>query len=228
MKRLLIVLSIIVLIFAFVTTCTPESSPEVIEEEAEPEIVTDTIIETITETVVVTEYIEDTECKEELQKYKDLINNLNEYLGYVYYVECTNAIGGIGDATAFSIDYNDEIYLISAGHLVENENGIFGNFRIGGISIVLLTYNNDYMNKTDYAIFTSSEIDNGFEVDLDSDKPLFLIGDSIWDYTRKTVEGESGSPVIDIDGEVTEIATTDLYYYNTDIDIVLEAIDNIQ
>ena len=39
--------------------------------------------------------------------------------------------------------------------------------------------------------------------------------------------GQMGVPVIDIDGEVTEIATTDMCNYNTDIDIVLKAINKL-
>ena len=39
---------------------------------------------------------------------------------------------------------------------------------------------------------------------------------------------QSGSQAIDIDGEVTEVATTNEFYYNTNIDIILEAIDNLK
>ncbi len=196
--------------------------------------VVETITETVIETVTVTEYIEveNTDridrLESEVGQYQDLISNLNELLGYVYLIEGTNTIGGIGEATAFALEYKEEIYIISAGHVVENKNGIFSNFRIiNGVLLELLDYDNDYINKSDYAIFTG-EIDKGFKVDLDNDNPLYRIGDTIVDYRITSIEGESGSPVIDIGGEVTEIATTDIYSYNTDIDTVLDVIDNMQ
>ncbi len=185
-------------------------------------------IETVVETVV--EY--DNECSEELQQYKDLVSNLNEYLGYVYVIEVSNS-NYSSEGLGFTIEYEDDFYMITAGHgihyVYEDYDILYTNFRFKPentwIQLELLDYNNDYINKKDYAIFTSSEIEEGFEVDLDNDNPLYRIGDKILDYKITTIEGESGSPVIDIQGQVTEIATTDYYSYNTDIDIVLEAIN---
>jgi len=161
-----------------------------------------------------------------------LITNLDSLLDNIYVIECTNSIGGTGKAKAFSVVYKDNIYVLTAGHLVSNENGLFSNFRVNlgndWIDLNLLVYDNDYQNKSDYAIFEGSRIKDGFKVDLDNDRPLYFLGSSISIYTREAKEGESGSPVIDLDGEVTEIATTDLYSYNTDIDIVLEAIDELK
>ncbi|MCJ7665943.1 MAG: hypothetical protein MUO59_04320, partial [Actinobacteria bacterium] len=113
---------ILLILIMVITGCTP--------------LAAETVIETIVETEIVKEYIEVENTDEidrlnnEIQQYKDLINNLDDLLDNVYYIECTNAIGGTGEATAFSIEYNQDIYIISAGHLVENEYGIFSNFRI--------------------------------------------------------------------------------------------------
>ncbi len=195
--------------------------------------VVETITEIVVETVVVTETVVeyDNECSEELQQYKDLINNLNEYLGYVYFVYQLKSDGSSSWGTGFSIEYGNEFYLITAGHVVDGVYGYFPNLGFelsdGWLYPELLTYENDYINERDYAIF-SSEIDEGFKVDLDNDNPLYRIGDTILDYKITSIEGESGSPVIDVDGEVTEIATTDMYFYNTDIDMILETIDNLE
>lgn len=173
----------------------------------------------------------------EIEKYNNLINNLDEYLSYVYPMKVSND-NYSSDGMGFTIEYWDKLYLITTGHGVhyvfEDYDVLYTNFKVGidnnWIYLELLDYDNNYINKADYAILTSNEIDSGFDVDLDNDRPLFLIGGNrlMSDYSRKTVEGESGLPVIDIDGEVTEIATTDLYYYNTDIDIILQAIDNLE
>ncbi|MCJ7691268.1 MAG: serine protease [Clostridiaceae bacterium] len=218
---------ILLILIMLITGCTPLA--------AEP------VIETIVETEIVKEYveIENTDeidrLNEELDRYKELLNNLNDLLKNVYYVYQGKDDGSSSWGTGFAIEYNGKHYLITAGHVVDSEYGIFKNlgfkdFEGEWIYPELLDYNNDYMNKKDYAILSSSKIDNGFNVDLDNDKPLFIIGDNnlISNYSRKTVVGESGSPVIDIDGEATEVVTTDIYQYNTDIDIVLQAIDNLK
>ena len=203
--------------------------------------VVETVTETITETVIETKYVEVINndeilrLQEELNSYKSLIDNLNELLGYVCYVYQLKSDGSSSWGTGFSMEYKNEYYLITAGHVVDNEYGYFPDlgFELNDSWVYpeLLTYDNNYIGKEDYAIF-SSEIDKGFKVDLYNDNPLYKIGNTdlntISDYRIKTIEGESGSPVIDIDGQVTEIATTDMYGYNTDIDIVLEAIDNMQ
>lgn len=221
MKKLIIILFLIL----FLTGCTP------IQAETEPVVIIETVVETVKVTVEDTDRIEQLES--EIRQYRELIANLDGYLSYVYEIKCTDAIGGTGNGTAFSIEYNDEIYIISAGHLVENENGMFSDFRIQvddkWIYLKLLDYNNDYPNKEDYAIFANKEIKYGFSVDLDNDKSLFIIGSNktISDCKKITVKGESGSPIIDTDGEITRVVITDTYAYSTNINIVLEAIDNL-
>ncbi|MCJ7666635.1 MAG: hypothetical protein MUO59_07870, partial [Actinobacteria bacterium] len=93
----------------------------------------------------------------------------------------------------------------------------------------LLTYENDYDNNIDYAIFYSDKIDSGLGYDLDNGYPEYVLGNGDINtikgfYTYDLVGGESGSPIIDIDGEAIGIATGG----STDINIVLQAIDNMQ
>lgn len=171
--------------------------------------------------------------KDELGKYKDLINNLNEYLSYVYKMECTNTIGGTGEGTAFSIKYNQDIYIISSGHIVDNEHGIFNNFRIrtndGWVYLELLCY--EVTNTApDYGVFYSNKIDNGLGVDRNNTEPNFRLGNKYSNLNLINlnddwgIDGECGSPIIDLDGEVIGIHVG----YMTDIDNVLEAIDSLK
>jgi hypothetical protein len=84
-----------------------------------PVVKTVIITETVTETVVETEYVEDTErigeLKEEVLKYQELIGNLNELLKCLYYRYAENESYILDGSTAFSIEYKDRYYLITAG-----------------------------------------------------------------------------------------------------------------
>ena len=242
MKKLIL----IVFLILFLTACTNLNEYVPIEEYndklLELEESNITIDNNSKEIVVLKEEVNTLEndlelSNEKIEQYQNLISNLNEYLSYVYPMKVSND-NYSSDGMGFTIKYGDKFYLITAGHGVhyvfEDYDVFYTNFKVkidnNWIYLELLDYDNDYMDKSDYAILTNSEIDSGFDVDLDNDRPLFLIGENrlISDYNRKIIEGESGSPVIDLDGQVTEIATTDLYYYNTDIDLVLEAIDNLK
>lgn len=200
--------------------------------EAEPV----TVIETVTETITVTEYIEveDTDCQLELDKYKSLIDNLNEYLGYVYYGYAENDNYILDGFTAFSMNHKGKYYLITAGHCVENDSGKFNSFKFRAnftdtwIYPELLIYDSSFAYNRDYAVFYSDSINNGFNIKIEEDYPLFILGhgelNTIKKFSRHNNNpGESGSPVINLSGEAVGIATGDL----TDIDLVLEAIDNI-
>lgn len=172
----------------------------------------------------------------ELEKYRSLVNNLNELLSNVYigYAENENYI--LDGFTAFSIEYKGKFYLITAGHCVEDyDMGRMTNFKFKAnfsnswIYPKLLAYENDFYGNRDYAIFYSDKIDSGLAYDLNNSYPRFILGnmnDNILKefFTFNLIEGESGSPILDIDGEVTEIATGSY----VDIDLVVEVIDNLE
>jgi len=165
---------------------------------------------------------------EEIEKYNNLIGDLDGLLSCVYYMECENSEytnWGIG----FSINYQDKYFIITAGHYIENEYGLFNNFKFKindkWIYPKLLTYE---VTDTvpDYAIYYSDKIDNGLKVDLNNTEPDYRLGINklIQENNNWGVDGECGSPIIDLDGEVIGIHVG----YLSDIDDVLEAIDSLE
>ena len=171
----------------------------------------------------------------ELEKYRSLINNLNELLKNIYYVY-GESNGTYVCGTGFSLEYKNKVYLITAGHAVEDRDRRYYNHRFKAnfsndwIYPKLLAYENDYLYYNDYAIFYSKEIKEGLKIDYDNDYSRFLLGtinnnlNVIRENKNWGKDGESGSPAIDLDGEVTAI----LIGYITPIERVTEAIDNLE
>ena len=166
---------------------------------------------------------------EEIEKYNNLICNLNELLSNVYYVYESKNDGSSVWGTGFSLEYKDKIYLISAGHAIENKYGVFknlgfkANFNDNWIYPELLIYE---ITDTapDYAIFYSDKIKTGLNYDLKNSEPDYRLGINklIQENNNWGIDGECGSPIIDLDGEVIGIHVG----YISDIDNVIEAIDN--
>jgi len=232
MKKLLLVL-ILCLIF---TGCQ-------LPVEAEPVIITETITETVVETVVETVTVEDNakieQLESELEDYRNLVNDLNSLLSNVYYGYAENENWILDGFTAFSIEYKDKYYLITAGHCVENEDGKFYNHRFKAnfsndwIYPELIDYKNDIYY--DYSIFKSNKISSGFRISTShKDKTLFVLGSTdnklniIKNHTEVPLmhAGESGSPLVDLNGNVVGITNMTLGFFK--ISYVLEAIDNMK
>ena len=202
-------------------------------------ITTELVVNTVPDTVTITSIVEVentdkiNELELELKSYRALLDNLNELLGNVYYGYASNDNWILDGFTAFSLEYKDKYYIITAGHCVENEDGKFSNFKFKAnfsdewIYPKLLTYENDFMYGKDYAIFYSDKIDKGFKIG-EYELPAFILGNGklniIKENTAKTIGGESGSPVVNINSEVIGIMTGSV----TNITYILQAIDNIK
>ena len=157
---------------------------------------------------------------------------MNELLSNVYYVYQKKSDGSSIWGTGFSIEYQGNYYLVTVGHAIENEYGIFKNLGfkdIGNRWIYpkLLAYENDFRGHRDYAILFSDKVTSGLNYALNNSFPQYMLGNLnvniLRRYTRAGVDGECGSPIVDLSGEVVGIYTGDF----VDIDIILEAIDNL-
>ena len=175
----------------------------------------------------------------ETEKYQTLLRNLNSLLENIYYGYASNANWESEGFTAFSLNYRDKIFLITAGHCIHYnfeglDTGLYTkikvkNFKGDWIYPKLLKYENDFNSNRDYAILYSDKINSGLDFDINNNFPKFILGNrnlnTIKDFSIHTLKDkESGSPIIDIDGEVIEIATGNF----VDIDLVLDAIDNLK
>ena len=230
MKRLFIICLLVVM---FVTVgCTQYVKVPVIE----------TVTEIITETIVITETIEDTSkfdgLEREIEQYQELLSNLNYLLSNVYYVYQQKSDSSSTWGTGFSIEHNDKFYLITAGHVVDNEYGYFpdlgfkANFSKEWIYPRLIAYHNNWYSQDDYAIFYTDKIKSGLSVgEYAGIKNQFKLGNfhkqlNIIGTPKENLSGESGSPIISLDGGVLGILLWGVYGY-TDINIVLDMIDNL-
>lgn len=173
----------------------------------------------------------------EIIKYENIIPNLDENIDNVYFGIARDKFY-INRFTAFSIEYKNKNYLITAAHSIINDGKIIKNIRFKSnsgsewIYPELLYYKYGSLNN-DYAIFYSDKINNGFKIDNENDKSSYVLGNKylginiIRDLNIKTKKGESGSPIMDSSGEVIGIIiNTDNRFY-TPINLVIETIDNI-
>lgn len=170
---------------------------------------------------------------ENLVDYNRLLSNLNQLLLNVFYVydhKGSQQVWGTG----FTMEHNSQIYFITAGHLVKGNQGdhprlIFKqNFTNNCYYPKLLYY--DHQTGSDFAVFECRLINYGF-VPQKENSIGYILGNLTLNYNiiKSELEtarrGESGSPVVNLKGEVTALRTTT--HSNTDIDKVLEALDSL-
>jgi V8-like Glu-specific endopeptidase len=168
-----------------------------------------------------------------------LLNNTNRILSTVYFGTAdTDERKEAKDFTAFSIIYKDKYYLITAGHCIEYENIKYKNFKFIAnnsrtwLAPGLLTYENDYANNKDYAIFYKENlITMGLypAAKEEDQSPQYVLGNTERDLNlikkyKDAMQGESGSPVINSKCHVVGIMIKKDGSY-TPIQEVLDAID---
>ncbi|MBM3707066.1 MAG: hypothetical protein FJW69_01795 [Actinobacteria bacterium] len=174
--------------------------------------------------------------QEEPEKLKKILNDMNDLLKYTY----------IGSAspdelaytfTAFSIAYKGKFYIITAGHCVQDNYGKEGTFKFKAnfsdewISPELLGYKAEFYNLDDYGVFYSDKVTGGLTVSDVETPDYYLLGSldkrlsvfrNLGDSSRR---GESGSPVINENGQVVGIYVVYGLVY-TPIQLALDVIDS--
>jgi hypothetical protein len=177
-----------------------------------------------------------TELKDEPGKLRSLINNFNKLLRNVY-IGSADPIELAYTFTAFSIEYKGKYYLITAGHCVKDNFGKDGKFKFKAnfsdewIYPELIGYKAEFWNLDDYGIFSSDKLYSGFKISDQETKENYLIGsmDKNLSVLRNlgagSKRGESGSPVINENGEVIGIYVVYGLVY-TPIQLALDIIDN--
>jgi len=186
--------------------------------------------------------------KSEIEQHRVLISSLNNLLKNVYYGYASNTSWESDGFTAFSMEYKNKFYLVTAGHAVhykdkDIDTGVYtyfkfkANFSDKWIYPKLLDYKNRLLDREDYAIFYSNDIKSGLEISKDSGSGI----DIVRGYRLGSEEvglniirslyagfrnGESGSPMINLSGKVVGIVTSNAGY--TPIEIVTEAIDSLE
>ncbi len=171
-----------------------------------------------------------------------LLNNTNRILSTVYFGTADiDERKEAKDFTAFSIIYKDRFYLITAGHCIEFENIKYKNFKFMAnngrtwVTPELLTYENDYTNNKDYAVFYKDNlITTGLypAVKDEDQSPQYVLGNIERDLNlikkyKDARQGESGSPVINSKCHVVGIMIKKDGSY-TPIQEVLDAIDKFE
>lgn len=168
------------------------------------------------------------------QRASALLEDLNNMLSNVYYGIAENETGY--SFTAFTIEYEGNYYIITAGHCINDNFGSSGlfkfkaNFSDTWIYPELMAFKPYFWDLEDYAILTSEKIRDGLNIGEGPTKSTYTLGSgkknlSIFrNLTASTKRGESGSPIINESGEVLGILVVAGKNY-TPIDLVLKRID---
>ncbi|MHB8277991.1 MAG: hypothetical protein ACYDIA_10120 [Candidatus Humimicrobiaceae bacterium] len=170
-----------------------------------------------------------------------LLNNTNKILSTVYFG--TADIGEHEEAkdfTAFAMLYENEFYLITAGHCIEMDGEKYENFKFKAnkskswIMPELLDYKSNYKNNLDYAIFYSRHpINMGLiPAKLGEDMtPQYVLGNlerglNLVKRYSDAKEGESGSPILNSSCHVIGLMIKKDGTY-TPIEVVLNALASL-
>ena len=214
MRNILIITALLLILFT--VSCQSSLIVDTVATIAAPEtvIVKETV--TVEDTAKIAELQKQlNDSQSETKQYRGLIANLNDLLKNVYYVYGEGG-GTFVYGTGFSIEYKDKFYLITAGHIVDGEWGIHKNLRFKAnftdnwVYPKLLNYK---VTETipDYAIYYSDKIDDGLNIDFEDDSSQIILGNTnknlniIRENSNTGIDGECGSPVVDLEGEVTGI-----------------------
>jgi hypothetical protein len=179
------------------------------------------------------------EADDALIVFNRLLNNINNIaFDTIYYGYAATEQGKGHSFTAFSLYYNGQYYIITAGHNVENNGLKYKDFVFKRsdknieIRPKLLFYENDYKNNKDYAVFYDEKVMKGLKPAENDRTPAFVAGSiekkaniiKKYDVSAVATEGESGSPVLNKECRVIGILIKSRMEY-TDLAIVLQALE---
>lgn len=140
-----------------------------------------------------------------------LLNNTNRILSTVYFGTADlEEREEFKDFTAFTLIFEEKYYLITAGHCIEFEDEKYSNFKFKAnnksywVMPDLITFENDYDNNNDYAIFYSNNLFNMGLIPASENEdmtPQYILGNTERDLNlvkrySDAIKGESGSPVL--------------------------------
>ena len=174
--------------------------------------------------------------QEEQEKLKKILDNMNRLLKYVY-TGSSSPEELAYTFTAFSIEYKNKFYIITAGHCVQDNYGKEGAFKFKAnfsdewVYPELLGFKAEFWNLDDYGVFYSDIVKGGLNVSDIETPDYYLLGSldkrlsvfrNLGDSSRR---GESGSPVINEDGQVVGIYVVYGLVF-TPIQLALDVINN--
>jgi len=175
----------------------------------------------------------------ELKNYDILTNNFNKLVSTIYYGNATSLNGDKEkNFTAFGLFYNDQYYLITAGHCIEFNGKKYINFKFKSnvsmkwIEPELLYFQNDFENNNDFAIFHHEKIKRGLLYSTDDKNPKYILGNTkrklnLFKEFSTASEGESGSPILNSGCKVIGVVIKENIDF-TPIKNVIEVLEIIQ
>ncbi|MBM3705029.1 MAG: hypothetical protein FJW66_00745 [Actinobacteria bacterium] len=170
-----------------------------------------------------------------------LMNNTNRILSTVYFGTADSNIKEEAKGfTAFAIQFEEDFYLITAGHCIEMDGEKYKNFKFRAnnknswIKPELLVFENDYENNRDYAVFYNKNLISMGLIPASPGEdftPQYVLGNTERDLNlikryKDAVEGESGSPILNSRCHVIGLMIKKGGDY-TPIEFILEAIAKI-
>jgi len=187
----------------------------------------------------IAELQEDIELQEEeLQDHDILTRNLNRLLETVYYGSAVPVgEGREKNFTAFSMHYNENFYIVTAGHCIKYDGVKYTDFRFKSnerhswIYPELLYYEGDYEANRDFAIFSHRFISKGLMIEEEDVEPRYVLGNierklNFFKEFDTAREGESGSPILSRGCKLVGIVIKNNSDY-TPISEVTDAIDRL-
>ena len=179
-------------------------------------------------------------AKDDLKKYNYLLDNFNNILlKTIYYgtAESATEESSHHAFTAFSLFYEENFYLITAGHSIEMDGIKYINFKFKPnykdiwIMPELFYFENDIENNNDFAVFKDDFIAKGLYPAENDLEPQFILGNTSrntnilkeYDEDVTASYGESGSPVLNSECRVVGVLIKSKGEY-TELSKVINAI----